>query len=83
MVVVNSLIAYELVNLFEDVSWTISIVTFAVICAMLLGLLEIAATMADPFGVSSHSQRLMRLSPCIPFSTGSLARALAATGRHH
>ena len=52
MVVVNSLLAYQLVNLFADVSWTISIVTFAVVCAMLLGLLEIAAAMADPFGGS-------------------------------
>jgi len=50
MMMVNGLIAYELVNLFEEVSWTISVVTFSTICAMLLGLQEIAGAMADPFG---------------------------------
>jgi predicted membrane chloride channel (bestrophin family) len=49
MIVVNSLIAYELVNVFED-SWVLSIITFAVVAAMLLGLQEIAGRMADPFG---------------------------------
>ena len=49
MLVVLSLVAYELVNVFED-HWALSITTFAVVAAMLLGLQEIAGAMADPFG---------------------------------
>lgn len=49
MLIVNSLIAYSLVDLFED-SMLLSVTTFSVICIMLLGLQEIAGAMADPFG---------------------------------
>ncbi len=50
MLIVNGLIAYEMVNIFADISWWLSIFTLAVISAMLLGLQEIACAMSDPFG---------------------------------
>jgi len=49
MVMVNVLVAYEMVDIFE--SWVASMVIFSVVAAMLLGLQEIAGAMADPFGV--------------------------------
>lgn len=50
MMVVNAIIGYELVNVFGEYSWTLSVTIFATTCAMLLGLQEIAGVMADPFG---------------------------------
>ena len=49
MLVVLGTIAYELVTLFEGM-WVVSMFTFVVVAAMLLGLMEIANKMSDPFG---------------------------------
>lgn len=49
MLVVNSLIAYELVNVFQD-HFFLSMITFSVVASMLIGLSAIASAMSDPFG---------------------------------
>ena len=50
MLIVNGLIAYEMVNIFADISWSLSLFTYAIIAATMIGLLEIAGAMSDPFG---------------------------------
>jgi hypothetical protein len=51
-VLVNLLISYAFLNIFVD-EWWVSVVTYAVVAGMLLGLQEIAVSMSNPFGDDS------------------------------
>lgn len=51
-VLVNLLISYAFVDIFKD-EWWVSVVVYAIVAGMLLGLQEIAVSMSNPFGEDS------------------------------